>query len=163
MPRENVCWAGNFHPENRPKRKSSEMEPRPPKKRRRKKLPRKKRLPRRLPQKRTNRFEGPMRSPRLSPANLGIGSTAASFLNDGAGLWPFTIFFESFPWGVAPGWYSGGPLALQKIYSVPPARAKGPTHSSLGRRPRIQRPPHQRGQRPDQFQPTTQDPRLQTG
>ena len=75
---------------------------------------------------------------------------------------PSEIVFGLFPWGVAPDWYSVGPLALPNICSphqqgpkarpiqtwtrprdktlTPPARAKGLSHTRPGQGPGIQHP-----------------------
>jgi hypothetical protein len=63
----------------------------------------------------------------------------------GRAFGPSQIVFGYFLWGVAPGWYSGGPLALQKMYSI---HQQGPTARPIPARgiaPEIHGPSHQQG------------------
>src|SRR5437016_1899567 len=60
-----------------------------------------------------------------------VALVAACEGSNGAGFQPCWLFFQV-PWGVAPGWYGFGPLALResraevsnKLQTVAPARAR---------------------------------------
>ena len=60
-------------------------------------------------------------------------------------LGPSRIFLNQFSWGVAPGWNSSGPLALQNIEAPYRQGPKARPHTRPGQHAGIVRPPYRQG------------------
>jgi hypothetical protein len=70
----------------------------------------------------------------------------------GRAFGPSQTVFGPLPWGVAPGWYSGGPLALKQIYSTHQPGPKARPHTGPGQRPGENVRPAKRAEGPTPYQ-----------